>query len=196
MNRILSKTALALAAAAAILTAQSPAARETEAPSATGTWHYGTELDVLPYATKGYYASLFAARDAWRVRGVAARSNVPAFMVSDGFEDKRTDAYAFLVDRFAGPRATRQEGFWIGGGIELWRNRISREGVSGYTNYSNTVLTAGGGYVWNISRHFYLNPWAGAHLVVGGDRSIDVSGATYQQPRFTPEASVKFGFRF
>lgn len=188
MNRTLFFALLALSSAAF---AADPA---TSKPAAS--WRFGTELDALPYATGGYYGSAFAARDAWRLRGVVARATAPGFTVSDGFEDKRTDAYAFLVDRFIGPRSRRQEGFWVGGGVELWRNRIRREGVSDYAKYNNTMLTAGAGYVWRISRHFYINPWAGAHFVVAGDRNVNVSGATYTQPRITPEVSVKFGFTF
>lgn len=81
-------------------------------------WRLATEVDVLPYATGGYYGSLVAARGEWRLRGVAARSTAPSFLVSDGFQDKRVDAYAVLADRFFGKRKLQQEGFWIGGGAE------------------------------------------------------------------------------
>ncbi len=161
-----------------------------------GRWRFGTELDVLPFATKGYYGSFFAARDAWRIRGVAARSSVPGFMVKEGFNDKRTDAYAFLVDRFLGRKRVLQQGWWLGGGVEVWKNRIRAEGYSEYTHYNNLMLTAGGGYVWRISRHFYINPWAGAHFAVAGEMAPVVSGQTYKQGRFVPEASVKVGFDF
>ncbi len=60
----------------------------------------------------------------------------------------------------------------------------------------NYMLTAGGGYVWKFSRHFYLNPWVGSHFVVANRRDIPVSGKIYQQPVFTPEASIKLGFTF
>lgn len=196
MTLSLRNAALALVAAAEIIATQPALAAEPETAAAPKTWTFGTELDVLPFATKGYYGSLVAARQSWRIRGVAARSTVPGFMVTEGFKDKRTDAYAFLVDRFLGPRRESQQGFWVGGGVELWRNRIRREGISEYTQYNNVILTAGGGYVWNLTRHLYLNPWAGAHIVVAGNRAINVSGAPYQQSRFTPEASIKFGFRF
>jgi hypothetical protein len=188
--------ALLTLAAAQLLTSNPAFAAEPNESAPARSWRLGTELDALPFATGGYYGSVVAARDAWRIRGVAARSTVPGFMVSDGFKDKRTDAYAFLVDRFLGPRREHRQGFWIGGGVELWRNRIRHEGVSSYTQYSNVMLTAGGGYVWQISRHFYLNPWAGAHFAVAGERQINVSGRLYQQPMFTPEASIKLGFTF
>jgi hypothetical protein len=159
-------------------------------------WRFGTEIDVLPYAMNGYYASAFTAHSGWRFRGVVARSDAPSFLVARGFDKKRTDAYAVLVDRFIGKKKDRVEGFWAGGGVELWRNRIRQEGASEFTRYNNTVLTGGGGYVWKISRHLYLNPWTAVHVVAAGERNIDVSGKTYVQPRLTPEASVKFGIVF
>lgn len=176
---------------AAVVAAQSNTA--TNAPRA---WRLGTELDALPYLTKGYYGSLIAVHSDWRLRGVAARSTMPGFMVSSGYKDKRTDAYALLADRFVGPNRSQQKGPWAGGGVEFWRNRIRRKGSPDYSHFNNTVLTVGGGYVWRLSPHLYLNPWSGAHFVVGGNRDIAVSGTTYKQPIFTPEASVKFGITF
>lgn len=157
-------------------------------------WKFGSEVDVLPYAMGGYYASAFVGHDGWRLRGVAARSNTPSFLVSSGFEKKQTDAYALLADRFLGAKRTQLTGFWAGGGGEFWNSRIRQEGTSNFTHYDNFVLTTGGGYVWRISKHFYVNPWSAMHVAVAGDRNINVSGKTYQQPRVTPEASLKIVF--
>lgn len=180
-----------------LLFAQSASAVSKDDEAAVSRcWKVGSEIDALPYVMNGYYASAFVGRDAWRFRGVAARSQAPSFLVTDGFEKKRTDAYALLVDRFVGQKRNRLEGFWIGGGAELWHNRIRQEGTSGFTSYNNTVVTGGSGYVWKLSNHFYVNPWSAMHAVVGGDRRINVSGKIYEQPRFTPELSVKFGIIF
>ena len=178
------------------MSAQTAAAPKGSETAVSPAWKFGTEIDLLPYVMNGYYASAFTAHDAWRLRGVIARSDAPSFLVSSGFDKKRTDAYAFLVDRFIGKKSHRLEGFWAGGGAELWRSRIRQEGTSDFTHYNNTVLTAGGGYVWKLSNHFYVNPWSAVHIVVAGDRMIDVSGKTYEQSRLTPEASVKFGIIF
>lgn len=178
------------------LLAQTPATSNSTESSVSPCWKFGTEIDLLPYVMHGYYASAFTAHGAWRFRGVAARSEAPRFLVSDGFEKKRTDAYAALVDRFVGRKKDRLEGPWGGGGVEVWRSRIRQEDTSNFTGYNNTVLTAGGGYVWKLSNHFYVNPWSAMHVVVGGDRRINVSGKTYEQPRFTPEISLKFGIIF
>ncbi len=159
-------------------------------------WKLGSELDVLPYAMGGYYGSGFMGRDGWKFRYVVARSTMPSFLVTGGFKDKRTDAYAFLTDRFFGTRRQNLEGFWIGGGGEYWRNRIRTDASPAFANYQNFMLTAGGGYVRKLSRHFYVNPWVGGHFVVANSRSIAVSGKIYEQPVFTPEASIKLGFTF
>ena len=197
MTSFITKSVLLSAAALFLLLPVFPAEDKmtSETPEPT-PWRVGTELDVLPYATGGYYGSFVVGRKEWRVRAVAARSTAPSFLVSNGFQDKRTDAYAGLVDRFLGSRRAEGRGFWIGGGMEYWRNRIRQDGSSEYTHYNNTMLTAGGGYLWKLSRHIYLNPWSGAHLVVGGDRKINVSGKMYKQPFFTPELSVKISFTF
>lgn len=196
MNRSLNHAVLALAAAATFSMIPSASAADPTTVEGAPAWRFGTELDALPYATGGYYGSFVAARGAQRIRGVVARSTVPGFMVKEGFEEKRTDAFALLVDQFLGAKRKRQEGFWVGGGVELWRNRIQREGYSEKASYNNVMLTVGGGYVWKFSRHFYLNPWAGVHFAVAGARSVNVAGGVYEQPRFTPEASIKIGYVF
>jgi hypothetical protein len=178
------------------LSAQTSVATKSSETDAHSSWKFGTEIDLLPYVMNGYYASAFTAHDGWRLRGVIARSDAPSFLVSSGFEKKRTDAYALLADRFIGKKKDRLEGFWAGGGVELWRSRIWQEGISDFTRYNNTVLTAGGGYVWKLSNHFYVNPWSALHVVAAGNRRIDVSGKMYEQSRLTPEASVKFGIIF
>ena len=162
----------------------------------TDGWKLGSEVDVLPYAMKGYYGSGFMGRDGWKYRYVVARSTTPSFMVSDGFKEKRTDAYALLTDRFLGAKRQQLQGFWVGGGAEYWRNRIRTEAAPEFTHYQNYMLTAGGGYVWQLSRHFYINPWVAGHFVVANSRKISVSGKSYEQPVFTPEGSVKIGFTF
>lgn len=186
---------VAMTSSSTLLSAQvsSAVSKDDRTPVA---WMFGTEVDVLPFAMNGYYASAFVGRDAWRFRGVAARSNAPSFLVTDGFEKKRTDAYALLADRFIGPKRNRLEGLWVGGGAELWHSRIRQDGTTDFTSYNNSVLTAGGGYVWKLSNHFYVNPWSAMHVIAGGDRRIKVSGKIYEQPRFTPELSVKFGIVF
>ena len=179
-----------------ILLAQQPLHSSNDTATESESWKLGAEVDVLPYVMGGYYGSAFVGHDGWRFRGVAARSDTPSLLVTSGFEKKRTDVYAVLADRFFGPKRTQLKGFWVGGGGEFWQSRIRQENTSNFTHYDNFVLTAGGGYVWKLSKHFYLNPWSALHAVVAGDTSTNVSGKMYQQPRLTPEASVKFGFIF
>ena len=169
----------------------------TDAPARTAqSWKFGTEFDVVPYATGGYYASFFGADKGWRLRSVVARSGTPSFLVSSGFEKKRTDAYALLVDRFLGARRHEFKGFWVGSGVEYWHSRIRQTNTTDFTYYDNALATAGGGYVWRVTKYFYLNPWVDANFVVGGSRDINVSGRIYKQPLVTPEVSLKLGFIF
>ena len=183
-------------AVAVILGLSTGYAAEAQEKAGCGGWKLGSELDVLPYAMGGYYGSGFMGRDGWKFRYVIARSPNPSFLVTNGFKDKRTDAYALLADRFIGAGRRNLEGFWIGGGGEYWRNRIRTDTSPVYAHYQNYMLTAGGGCAWKFSRHFYLNPWVGSHFVVANRRDIPVSGKIYQQPVFTPEASIKLGFTF
>ena len=158
-------------------------------------WKFGGELDVLSYATKGYYGSFFAGRGSWRGRAIVSRVNPPGFANPEGF-DRRVDAYVVAVDRFFGSRRGSLEGLWIGPGVEIWRNRVKREGANEYAFFNNFVPTIGVGYVWKLSKHMYVNPWAAGHFVAAGTRSVEVGGGTYEQRRFHSEASLKVGFVF
>lgn len=156
----------------------------------------GTELDVLPFATGGYYASLWAGYDGWRVRPVVARAYTPSFVVDPAFDDARVDALALIVDWFPLEGGDHFRGLWVGVGGEQWKNRIRREGYDEEATWDNGVATVGGGYVLKFWHNFYFNGWAAGHVVVAGDRDIPVAGAIYKQPTFTPEASLKIGWHF
>lgn len=168
----------------------------TSAEDRVVDWKFGGELDALSYVTKGFYGSFFAGRDGWRGRAIVSRVNVPGFVIPDGFDKRRVDAYVIAVDRFFGSKRKNLEGFWIGPGIEVWRNRVRREGFTEYRSFNNLVPTIGVGYVWKISKHFYVNPWAAGHVVAAGPRDLNISGRAYKQRVFTPEGSLKLGFIF
>lgn len=178
----------------AAFAAASPAAAQevnatTAAPRTTG----GFELDVLPYVSGGYYVSGWVGHDRVRVRPVITRTTLPDFAVQDGFENADLDVYAVIVDYF--PRAGFR-GFWVGAGVEFWKNAIENAGNGGTAEWDNTVATIGAGYVWTFAGNLYLNPWAAGHVVVAGPTSVNAGGAPYSPKRFTPEVSVKLGWHF
>ena len=125
----------------------------------------GFELDVLPYVSGGYYVSGWIGHDRIRVRPVVTKTTLPSFVVQDGFKNADLDVYAVIVDYF--PRGGFR-GFWVGAGVEYWKNSIENESNGGTAKWNNTVATIGAGYVWKVAGNFYLNPWAAGHLVVGG----------------------------
>ncbi len=163
-----------------------------DAQSAPRT-RFGVELDVLPYATGGYYGSFWVGRDRLRVRPVIARTTLPDFMVDDGFENADIDAYALVVDYFFHEGF---KGFWVGGGVEHWQNSIENATSGGKATWSNTIATVGGGYIWRLKSGFYINPWAAGHLVVGGPTEVTVGDAVYRPSLFSPEVSIKLGWAF
>lgn len=153
----------------------------------------GTEFDVLPYATGGWYVSGWWGRDHLRVRAVASDVNLPDFTLKGDFTDGESRAYAGLVDYF--PRAALR-GPWIGAGVEHWRNRVGHPAESVKGEYTNWMFTVGGGWVFNLGRHVYLNPWAAGHARVSGDETALVGRRVYDVPKGLAEASIKLGLRF
>ncbi len=156
----------------------------------------GFELDALPYATGGYYGSAWIGDGPLRYRAVVARIYPPDFAVNSGFNHLRIDAQALIVDYFFGADAARWNGPWIGAGLEQWDSRVQEQGTGASASFSNTIATAGGGYVWRFLGNFYLNPWAALHFITDGKRSVPVGSQTYVPQDVTPEASLKIGWNF
>ena len=153
----------------------------------------GTEFDALPYATGGWYASGWWGQDHIRVRAVVSDVDLPAFTIKGDFEDGESRAYAGLVDYF--PKSELR-GPWIGAGVEHWRNQIGHPAETVKGEYTNWMFTVGGGWVFNLGRHFYLNPWAAGHVRIAGDETAQVGSHVYVAPKSMAEASIKLGLRF
>ncbi len=153
----------------------------------------GIELDALPYFTGGWYGSLWYGYRQIRLRGVVAEVYPPDMATDDDFRDLRTKAEAFIVDWFPFNAPGAFHGPWIGAGVEWWKNRATNDANDHAGMFNSTVLTLGGGYVWKFYQHFYLNPWLAGHLLIDGGTAT-IAGASYKQPIFLPELSVKLGW--
>lgn len=153
----------------------------------------GTELDLLPYISGGYYASVWYGIDQVRLRAIVTNTTVPEFVLTDGYKNNKLKVYAFIADYFF---KKNFEGFWLGTGVEYWDSKIEHDNEPNAATYSNTVFTLGGGYVWKIYKNFFLNPWAAFHLVIGGDKKVNLGGHVFEPSVFTPEVSLKIGWHF
>src|SRR5262249_20585080 len=86
-------------------------------------------------------------------------------------------------------------GWWVGPGLERWNGDVTEKASGVRHGYETDILTVGGGYVWKFSKHVYLNPWAGVHIPIAGDREVSFPSAVFKI-NVTPEASVKLGIAF
>jgi hypothetical protein len=161
-------------------------------PAADRTWMVGTELDVVPYASGGYYLSLIGGVGKLRGRIVRTELTVPDFVTDDAFTDDDREVDAVILDIYF-----RRDfvGWWIGPGLERWTGDVTEEATSVRESYRTDIFTIGGGYTWRFSKHFYLNPWGAVHVPIGGDRDVEFVEDTFEIDA-TPEVSVKLGIRF
>jgi hypothetical protein len=153
----------------------------------------GIEADVLPFITGGYYMSVWGGYKHVRYRVVLTDVHMPSFMTPNEFANHQIDAYALIADYFFHEGFT---GWWIGSGLEWWKGEIDTHDASATGSYTAYMYTIGAGYVRNFFKGFYLNPWAGIHLKIGGDQTAQVGALEYTPPVFTPEISLKLGWRF
>ncbi|MEQ9103446.1 MAG: hypothetical protein RIE53_01975 [Rhodothermales bacterium] len=159
--------------------------------SVPGPIAFGVEIDVLPYATGGYFGAAWAAKGPLRLRALHALVHMPEFVVQDGFTNNDIDAFAVLVDVFPDGN-----GIWFGGGLVYWMGSIQSDARRERAEYDSSLLNGGIGYVHYLTRNIYLSPWTGLSVRVAGDADILVDGQEFRPPRLNPEASVKFGWVF
>ncbi len=152
--------AICLCLAGSVCTATLAEGNSDEAAAEKPYFTVGFELDLLPYLTGGWYGSVYAGYNGWRVRGVINSFNMPEFVTPDGFKDwEVTAAYALIVDRFFGKKSWDFRGFWAGTGFEYWNNQVRTESVAASTRFDSWYFTLGGGYAWKLVKNLYLMPW-------------------------------------
>lgn len=176
-----------------VLLASTLWAQQTNSDSILTEQTFGTELDLLPYISGGYYVSAWYGIDQFRFRAILTNTTVPEFVLADGYTNNKLKVYAFIMDYFF---KKNFEGFWIGTGIEYWDSQIKFETENQTAEYNNTLFTFGGGYVWKFYDNFFLNPWAAFHYIIAGDKEVKVGSTTFKPNVFTPEASIKIGWYF
>lgn len=164
----------------------------TQAPL-SNKFTIGVEQDILPYATGGYFAGLWAGKKHVRVRALLARVHKPDLLVKEGFANNKITAYAVLGDYFL---KEAWNGWWIGSGLVYWRSSIQAKERIGTASFQNVLVNGSIGYNWKFYKNVYLGPWAGMHLRIGGDRRVPVDGREFRPALLNPEASVKLGWFF
>ena len=153
----------------------------------------GIELDVLPYITGGYFGAVWAGKGHVRGRALIAKVNMPEFIIPAGFTENTIHSYALVIDYFL---RKEQDGLWMAAGVVLWDGEIQTDQIIKTASYQSFLLNGSMGYAFNLGRKFYLSPWAGLSLRIGGNSNIIVDGTKYDPPFFNPELSLKFGYRF
>ena len=158
----------------------------------------GFNIDLFPIiasATQkqfGFAGQLQLAIDRVQFRLVGAKLRNFPFFLKDDFEDYDTVVLAFLLDFFFREDLS---GFWITSGFEIWFNEIGNSNTTSRADWSNAVWTLGGGYVWRIGPHFFINPWIGMHVRMN-NQAIELGGQIFQPSWVVGNGSIKLGAYF
>ncbi len=184
-----------------LFVAQAGAQTEDSTPSDSGArctggnaLRAGMELDALPYLTGGYSFAGWLGKGTVRLRAVYARFHSPSFITPEGFDELATDAGVLLLDYFPAAENGEFDRWWLGGGLEYWRNSVRHVQSHTEASYDNVIVTIGGGHVWKVWRGLYVNPWAAVHFAVTGRDEQRIGGAAYTPKSFFYEASFKIGW--
>jgi hypothetical protein len=85
---------------------------------------------------------------------------------------------------------------WAGGGFEYWKGSIDNSDDFSTSKYTNYILTLGTGFILKIWNGIYVSPSGSIHLVVAGDRVVDVGNETFEGNTIIPDISVRIGYHF
>ncbi len=192
------KAAIGAAALVFALGALPHAARADEFVEHRTRLALGFNVDLLPSALSaangklGYAPQVWLGIDHVRLRLVGAHLEPPDLFAfaSPGFHHPTTTVLAAIIDYTFGPRL---DGPWVGSGFEVWQNSIEHDGVPGTARWESTVFTVGGGYIWRFAGDFFLDPWAGAHLVLN-PQTVPVGAFDYGPFPLQAEVSLKIGW--
>jgi len=140
----------------------------------------------------GYAPQVWLGIGHARIRFVGAHLEPPeAFAFAPkGFRSPTTTAFATIIDYTFGAHF---DGFWVGSGCEIWQLSIKHDDVAGTARWASTVFTVGGGYIWRFAGDFYLDPWAGAHVVLN-PQTVSLGAFDYKPFPLQAEVSMKIGW--
>lgn len=151
-------------------------------------WMLTAELDPLPYLTGGYFAALTAGTEQWRGRVLVADVNMPPMIYPERFGDFHVLSLAALLDYYP---AGREDGFWYAAGLVHWDGSIRHEDSGQTARWSNWLVNASMGYLWNWNSRLAFSPWAGVSARVAGPSAVTVGSTRFRSAALMPEASLK-----
>jgi hypothetical protein len=153
----------------------------------------GAEVNPFPFISGGYYGSLWWGVSQIRIRATGAYTSVPGFLVSEGFEQNKIRSYSLLGDYFFNEAF---KGFWAGGGFEYWDGSVVNSDDKLKGKYTNYVLTFDVGYLFKIWNNFYVSPSGSIHMVVAGEKVVEVGNATYNSSTISPSITITIGYHY
>lgn len=153
----------------------------------------GLELDVLPFTTGGWFASVWVGKNQWRLRILTVKVYKPDFTTRKGFSNHQIKAYAIVTDHFLNHN---WKGVWLGGGLVLWNSSIQTTAKLQTTTFTNYLINGSAGCNIMLFKHLYISPWGGVSIRTGGNTNLKVDDKLYTLPFLNPEASLKLGIYF
>ncbi len=159
---------------------------------------FGLSTDILPYISaaaagnEGFSIQGWVSSGSYKYRVVAAKTEIPEIFLYEGTDSHELTVIAFITDYYF---KEMNRGPWIGGGIELWKNRAGDEVTGEDVSWDSIIITLGGGYTFMLGKHLYLNPFAAMHFNPAPE-SVKTEKTSFREKYFLNSASVKIGWMF
>jgi hypothetical protein len=163
-------------------------------------WHYGIELDPLPFALGGYGGLVSVRPDRrWKIGLSSYGVDYPnAFVTGDdaGFHLHIKPSSVLMID-YSLTGDTPRGGWFVGGEVRQARIAYTHDDAPGMTtDVTHYELAVSGGYVWYPFEHtgLFLQAWGSVGHYVWSTGTPTVDGHTYHPAAIVPYATVHIGF--
>ncbi len=170
-----------------------PALKAQESENTYHRLYWGVEQDPLHYIFKGWGATGWLGLKRVRMSATYAEAQTPAFFRQKGIGYEHTRVQAVRADFFI---KNQFKGLWIGAGFGYWWNRLQHQDFPYYTENGSVVFNLSSGYNIFIFKGLYIAPFLGGHLRISGLKPLTVGDSQLNPRLFTPEISLKIGWRF
>lgn len=158
----------------------------------------GGNLDLFPTLISatagefGYSIQTWIALNQVKIRAVHAEITLPDKLSSKNFHGHRFQINAVILDYLF---SQTHQGLWIGIGMEQWINSIQSTQSQEHISWTSNIATFGGGYIFPIGDHFYINLWSALHYNTS-PQTIESAETKFKERQLNASFSIKTGIKF
>ena len=159
-------------------------------------FHFGFESEMMTFINNGYHGSFWAGQNGLRARLVVAKATFPSSLTPAGFKNLTSYFYECEIDYFFSKRKNEFRGIWFALGFGYTLQEIESIATNNKASVNLFDLHTGIGYVIQVYKGLYINPWIGLDLHLNAPKEVNVGSQIWRPRMFDPVLGIKLGYSF